>query len=87
MRLIDAEQLPLDACVCNTFISFDYASGYNDMLKNVLTAKVVEAEEVVRCKNCMKKPTCKHARSLGINGYCSEGKERKQHEEMYDMRS
>jgi hypothetical protein len=32
-----------------------------------------DAVEVVRCKDCKHKPTCKHTRRLGINGYCSEG--------------
>ena len=29
--------------------------------------------EVVRCKDCMKRPTCEHTRALGINGFCSDG--------------
>lgn len=43
----------------------------------VLNAPVIDAVEVIRCKDCGRKPTCKHTRSLGINGYCSEG-ERKE---------
>ena len=39
-------------------------------------APTVDAVPVVRCKECAKRPTCKHTRALGINGYCSDGERR-----------
>lgn len=36
----------------------------------------VDAVEVVRCKDCMKRKTCGHTRALGINGYCSDAERR-----------
>ena len=53
MRLIDAEKLPLEPKEANQFIPYEYASGWNDMLLNVLKAEQIDAVPVVRCKNCI----------------------------------
>lgn len=52
MRLIDAEKLPLEPKEANQFIPYEYASGWNDMLLNVLKAEQVDALPVVRCREC-----------------------------------
>lgn len=63
----------------NATFSFNEADteGYGgDFVGGVLLALdalTAKEEDIVRCKNCVKKPSCKHTRRLGINGYCSEG--------------
>lgn len=52
MRLIDAEKLPLEPKEANQFIPYEYASGWNDMLLNVLKAEQIDAVPVVRCREC-----------------------------------
>ena len=52
MRLIDAEKLLLEAKEANQFIPYEYASGWNDMLLNVIKAEQIDAVPVVRCREC-----------------------------------
>lgn len=52
-RLIDAEKLPLEPKEANQFIPYEYASGWNDMLLNVLKAEQIDAVHVVRCRECI----------------------------------
>lgn len=52
MRLIDEEKLPLEPKEANQFIPYEYASGWNDMLLNVLKAEQIDAVPVVRCREC-----------------------------------
>lgn len=51
-RLIDADKLPLEPKEANQFIPYEYASGWNDMLLNVLKAEQIDAAPVVRCGEC-----------------------------------
>ena len=45
-------------------------------IKKVGKAPTIDAVEVVRCKHCQHRKTCKHTRALGINGYCSDGEKK-----------
>lgn len=42
----------------------------------VRNALIIDAVEVIRCKDCQHQKTCDHARRLGIYGYCSDGERR-----------
>ena len=80
MRLIDAEKLLLEAKEANQFIPYEYASGWNDMLLNVIKAEQIDAVPVVRCRECKHLGFCGDATNLevmGFYGYCSRG-ERKE---------
>lgn len=44
--------------------------GFCEMVKAQPT---IDAVPVIRCKDCKHRKDCTHTRSLGINGYCSEG--------------
>ena len=75
MRAIDADKLiEATKSFCER-----YAVKWtlNKVLAWIDHAPTIDAVEVIRCKECEKKPTCKHTRSLGINGYCSDA-ERKE---------
>lgn len=84
MRLIDAETLPIEPCVPNTFISRDYAFGYNDMLRNVLKAPPIDAVPVVRCKDCkwfiwdddVDYVCAQIGKYMGFDDFCSYGERR-----------
>ena len=78
-RMIDAEKLPLEPKEANQFIPYEYASGWNDMLLNVLKAEQIDAVPVVRCREC------KHWKKgefqagddvmhLEYGGYCPNGR-------------
>ena len=58
MTLIDAEKLPLEPKEANQFIPYEYASGWNDMLLNVLKAEQIDAVPVVRCRECKHRKNC-----------------------------
>ena len=82
-RLIDADdalrkiQKAINEVRGNRILALKPEDCYKLMRKVLKDAPTIDAVEVIRCKECGKKPTCKHTRSLGINGYCSEG-ERKE---------
>lgn len=68
MRLIDADKLtPL------AYKSGDWGHPMVVDLVDIENEPTIDAVEVVRCKDCKLRPTCKHTRALGINGYCSDG--------------
>ena len=77
MKLIDLDKTIAKWSKCLETMSVDkYGNVPVDFrlcIKALSATHTVDAVEVVRCKNCERKPTCKHTRSLGINGYCSEG--------------
>jgi hypothetical protein len=45
-------------------------------LVDIENEPTIDAVEVVRCKDCMKRKTCGHTRALGVNGFCSDGERR-----------
>lgn len=75
MRLIDADAMLNEHCEgCKADIremcKIDPVCGSAMWF---VEAPTIDAVPVIRCKDCKHKPTCKHSRRLGINGYCSEG--------------
>lgn len=68
MRLIDADKLLdiLDVMI----VGHTSASDVYDVVDGMST---VDAEPVVRCKDCVVQRTCRFAQWLGMNGYCSYG--------------
>ena len=78
-RLIDADELLDMLSRCDfaggskTAVRIGNAFLHRYMPQIIALIPTIDAVEVIRCKNCEKKPTCKHTRALGINGYCSEG--------------
>ena len=67
-RLIDANALIKEA-------NADGAYGYVDA-KQIADAPNVDAEEVVRCKDCVSHNICKFEQFQGLNGFCSYGERR-----------
>jgi len=69
MRLIDADEL--------IHFYFDDEDG-NETFgfvpdEFIEEAPVIEAEPIVRCKDCIVQKTCCFAQYLGNEGYCSKG--------------
>lgn len=52
MRLIDADVLGIGRAKRDAFIVPEYADGWNSALEILENAPTVDAELVVRCKNC-----------------------------------
>lgn len=77
-RLIDADKLPLEPKEANQFIPYEYASGWNDMLLNVLKAEQIDAVPVVRCKKCVLHDNCVTEDTFVLAGienpFCCAGK-------------
>lgn len=78
MRLIDAEKLLFEAKEANQFIPYEYASGWNDMLLNVIKAERIDAVPVVRCEKCVLHSNCVTEDAFVLAGienpYCCAGK-------------
>ena len=60
MRLIDADALPRHG-----------NRGGLVHWKDIENAPTIDAVQVVRCKDCMKQPTCNFTQYQGNNGFCS----------------
>ena len=66
-RMIDYDKMYLsvmDAALssCDEYTIFD-----------IMDASVVDAVEVVRCKDCVSHNLCKFEQYLGLDGFCSYG--------------
>lgn len=87
-RLIDITPLIDDCDECmsiewNHKVSVSWADAEEDFKQRLLDAPVVDAVEVVRCKDCICHEKCairgkvwckKMCRYMAEDGYCSEGK-------------
>jgi hypothetical protein len=71
-RLIDADALKDEILTWATIIGKPHLLGAKETMYVIDEAPTIDAVEVIRCKDCSKRPTCKHTRALGINGYCSD---------------
>ena len=81
MDLIDRKALYKEICHAYEY-EYPTASGAFDefvskTLKNIIyNAPTVEAEKVVRCKDCERESYCGCTQYQGENGYCSLGERR-----------
>ena len=74
MRLIDADALGMDMWIqMGILYGEDIGKAFADIVRN---APTIEAEPVVRCKDCKRQRVCKVAQWQGNYGYCSRGERR-----------
>ena len=66
-RLIDYNKMYLS--VMDTALS----SCDEDTIFDIMDASVVDAVEVVRCKDCVSHNLCKFEQYQGLDGFCSYG--------------
>lgn len=81
MKLIDLEKLRIGLKNIEVFEDKSYAKGWNDAIRCIMMEPVVDAVEVVRCKDCISygittnngNPLSYMCGACGKNDFCSNG--------------
>lgn len=81
MKLIDLEKLRIGLKNIEVFEDKSYAKGWNDAIRCIMMEPVVDAVEVVRCKDCVSyeistnngKPLSYDCSTNCPNDFCSNG--------------